>query len=368
MSATRLHWICWQPTPYNDYLFRSVAADPQIDLTVHFMESAVPSHPWKSQLACGFKSRTYKRLLGLDCHLLRLAALDEKSFFIIGSWHELTVISLINLLILYRRPFAVWTDTPNLDQKRNPVKAILRKIWLQRIFTHACYVMGTGISALSALEKMNCHRDKLVSFPYFIDLDSFTPISKPREKKVNGQIVFLSSGRLVNSHKGYDLALRALAIAKEKIVNQRFLYRIAGIGPDKETLESIAKEVSIFEDLEFVGWLEPEEILNFYRSGDVFLHPSPFDPYGNSVLEAMACGLPIIGSDRAGSVIDRIEHMKNGLVHRANDVEDLVNKIINILSDNEMIGRVGAEARRTAELWPVSRGIEIIKCMIENIP
>jgi glycosyltransferase involved in cell wall biosynthesis len=227
--------------------------------------------------------------------------------------------------------------------------------------------MGTGISALSALEKMNCHRDKLVSFPYFIDLDSFAPSSKPREKKVNGQIVFLSSGRLVNSHKGYDLALRALAITKEKIVNQRFLYRIAGSGPDKETLESIAKEVGLFEDLEFVGWLEPEEILNFYRSGDVFLHPSPFDPYGNSVLEAMACGLPIIGSDRAGSVIDRIEHMKNGLVHRANDVEDLVNKIINILSDNEMIRRVGAEARRTAELWPVSRGIEIIKCMIENI-
>jgi glycosyltransferase involved in cell wall biosynthesis len=366
MSATRLHWICWQPTPYNNYLFRSVAADPEIDLTVHFMESAVPSHPWKSQLACGFKSRTYKRLLGLDWHLLRLAVLDEKSFFIIGSWHELTVILLINLLILYRRPFAVWTDTPNLDQKRNPIKGILRKIWLQQIFTHACYLMGTGIPAISALEKMNCHRYKLVNFPYFIDLDFFTPISKPREKKVNDQIVFLSSGQLVNSHKGYDLALRALAITKEKIVNHRFLYRIAGIGPDKETLESIAKEVGLFEELEFVGWLEPGELLNFYRSGDVFLHPSPFDPYGNSVLEAMASGLPVIGSDKAGSVLDRIKHMENGLVHRANDIDDLADKIIYTLSHPETLCAMGAAARRTAEEWPISRAVQIIKSSLRE--
>jgi glycosyltransferase involved in cell wall biosynthesis len=218
-----------------------------------------------------------------------------------------------------------------------------------------------------ALERMNCDRYKLVNFPYFVDLDFFTPIDKSRNKRLNNRLIFLSSGRLVNSHKGYDLAIGALGIVKERMLNERFLYKVAGVGPDKGALESLAKEVGISENLELVGWLEPEALPNFYRAGDVFLHPAPFDPYGNSVLEAMACGVPVIGSDQVGSVIDRIRHMKNGIVHRAKDIEDLARKIIDILSCSETLGTLGAEARKTAELWPVSRGIETIKLMVANV-
>lgn len=363
----RLHWVCPQPTPYNDFLFRSLSADPAIDLTVHFMEPTLPSHPWKSQMALGFISRTYKRTFGIDWHLLHLAARDKKSFFIIGGWHEPTVISLINLLISAHHPFAIWTDTPNLKQQRNPVKAWLRNIWLQRIFTHARYIMGTGGPALAALEEMNCHKDKLVNFPYFIDLDIFVPLTGSIKRDLNDRIIFLSSGRLVNSHKGYDLAIRALAIAKERAMNIHFLYKIAGVGPDKGALESLAKQVGILENMEFLGWLEPGFLPDFYRSGHIFLHPAQFDPYGNSVIEAMACGLPIIGSDRTGAIIDRIENMKNGLIHYSNDANDLAEKIMYMFSHVEKLNAMGKAARHTVELWPVSKGIEKIKFMIANL-
>jgi glycosyltransferase involved in cell wall biosynthesis len=369
MSLTRLphlQWICWQPTHYNDFLFRSLVNDPEMRLTVHFMKHTVPSHPWTSQMAHGFKSRTYRCIFGIDWHLLRLAVRDKHSFFILGGWHDPTIVAVINLLMVFRRPFAIWTDTPDVERYRTPVKAFLRDAWLQCLFKHARYVMGTGNPALVALRKMGCPQHKLVNFPFFVDLDFFVPDANVCHSSTDKHIVYLSAGRLVNAHKGYDLAIKALSILRARMPTRRFIYRIAGIGPDKEALESLARHVGISQYLEFVGWLEPAELPQFYRSGHVFLHPSHFDPYPNAVLEAMAAGLPVIGSDQAGSVVDRIEHMHNGMIHRADDVHDLAEKIFCVLSHIDNLYTLGKAARCTAELWPVSRGIEIIKSLIES--
>ena len=143
----KIDWICQQPTHYNNFLFRSLAQSPKIDLTVHFVESSLPSHPWRSNQIEGFPSRVYQRFLGLDFHLLRRALENEDSFFIIGGWNEPTIISLINLLIFWKRPYALWTDTPNLKARRGPLKAKLRRLWLERIFKNARSVLGTYLCA-----------------------------------------------------------------------------------------------------------------------------------------------------------------------------------------------------------------------------
>ena len=155
-----LQWLCWQPTHYNDFLFRSLASDPEIDLTVHFREQVLASHPWQSELASGFRSRLYQRRMGLDWKLLRLAIQDKRSFFIIGGWNEPTIILLINLLSARRRPFALWTDTPRVQPRQNLLFATLRRVWLSRIFQHATKVMGTGRVALAALSQAGMPGEK----------------------------------------------------------------------------------------------------------------------------------------------------------------------------------------------------------------
>ena len=80
----------------------------------------------------------------------------------------------------------------------------------------------------------------------------------------------------------------------------------------------------------------------------------------NAVLEGMAAGLAILGSDVSGSVKDRVSHGFNGFVHPAGNAEVLAEHIEFALTNPAKIAEMGRRARLTAEEWPVDRGVEIV--------
>lgn len=220
---------------------------------------------------------------------------------------------------------------------------------------------------MAAFSQMGCPEKKQVNFPCFIDVDSFSPKTAIGNAD-NDQITLLSSGRLINSIKGHDLALMAIAYVRDKIGLKihHLRYRLAGTGPDLESLRSLASTLGLADQVEFVGWLESNQLPDFYRSGQILIHPSHLEPYGNAVIEAMACGLVVIGSHVTGAVIDRISHGQNGLIHRAGDLENLAAQITFVLAYPEKVAPMGAQARITAEEWPVSRAVSIIKSMLQS--
>jgi glycosyltransferase involved in cell wall biosynthesis len=362
-----LHWLVANPNHIHDFLFRSLAADPEIDLQVHFCEPSASIYPWMTKMTHGFNSRTFHRTLGMDWHLLRQGVSGKRSFFVIAGWNEPTNITLIDLLSVRSCPFAIWTDTPQLNRPRSFLKEVLRSAWLKWIFGCAHYVMGTGKPALAALLQMGCPSGKLVNFPFAVDLEFFSPQST-RQRSENGPVTFLSCGRLLNSEKGHDQALKALARVRDllDLKPDQFRYRIAGTGPDQGVLSSLSRRLRLTDQVEFVGWLESSQLPAFYRSGQVLLHPSQLDPFPNAILEAMACGLAVIGSDAAGSAIDRIKPGENGLLHRAGDIDGLAKQIAFLIKHPEKIAKMGTKARSTAEEWPISRHIALIKGMLHN--
>jgi glycosyltransferase involved in cell wall biosynthesis len=361
-----LHWVCAHRTHYHNFFFNSLVKDRGLNLEVHFLDSLVSSHPWKEDLLSEYRWSECSFHLGIDWNLIKLALIEDKAFFIVGGWNNATSAVLLNILMKYERDFAIWTDTPNYEKKRGYGKGFVRERWLKRIFERASYVLGTGKPALMVLKRMGCPEEKLIDFPFWVDLDLFSPSKYFHKVNNNQNMCFLSSGRIVNAEKGFDIALRALAKLKDDRILNEFKYKIAGVGPDEWKLKSLSKELGIENNIELVGWLETGNLPNFYRSGDIFIHPSYFDPFPNAVLEAMSCGLVVIGSDRAGSVLDRIEHMNNGLVFRAGDVNDLSEKIKFLLGNPEKIEIFGIEARRRAEEWNVALGIETIKNMLRS--
>ena len=264
------------------------------------------------------------------------------------------------MLRLLPRSYGIWTDTPNLHRKRSLAKAWARDRWLRWIFAGATHLLATGTPGVNTLVQMGASQSRLVNFPFYIDLSAYKRENAEIEEK-DRIVRFLSVGRLDNFYKGHDLAIRALAKASTRC-STPFQYYIAGSGTDQERLRLLVKELDLEKTVQFVGWLEPDDLRCLYRASDVLIHPSPtHDPFPNAILEAMAASLVVLGSDMSGSAVDRIQHGINGFLHPAGDVHELSEQITFLLHDRDRIREIGRRARSTAEQWPLERAVTTIQ-------
>jgi glycosyltransferase involved in cell wall biosynthesis len=351
-----LHWVQDSPSPYNAALFRALAADPALDLTVHYIRGAAGDRPWQTPLTEGYRWRAF-RTGGADWALVRQAAADRHGYWLVSSWYEPTTQLLITSRLLRGLQCAIWTDTPNLGRQRHALKAALRGGWLRWVLRRADAVLGTGTPALDALRTMGAPPERLVNFPYFIDTDAYVSAAR----RPRAELTFISSGRL-HPDKGYDVALRALAQAYRGAATT-FRYRIAGVGPSHDELVTLARDLGIADQVEFLGWMEPAELARLLADADVLLHAACYEPYGVAVVEGLASGLAVIGSDATGAVLDRVRPGVNGLVHRSGDAAGLAREIIRVRDDPALRARLGAAARAEAEAWPLARAVTIVRSL-----
>ncbi len=361
----RLLWVCSTLPPYNGFLFRSLSAQPGIALQVVVNKMEDARHPWKKRLMRGFNARPIRQAAGIDWDLLREAVWSRNAMVVIAGWNVPAVILFASLLAVRRAAFVLWTYTPDVDAHRPPLKAALRARWLRWLFGRARAVMGTGAPALDALREMGCPAGKLLKFPFFVDLDNYhgSKAASPTEEIMR----FVSVGRIENAVKGHHLAVEALGRVSERTRRPDWKYTIAGDGPDAEELRALIASRGLEERIRVTGWLEPDEVGGVLRRSDVLIHPSLRDAYPAAVLEAMAAGLPVIGSDAAGSVLDRVVHMQNGWIHTAGDVSQLTEQIEWALQHRGEVTEMGGAARLTAEEWPISRAVGIISSMLSGL-
>lgn len=361
-ASRRLHWFSPHATPYHDYVFRRLAAEfPGFSVVYGAAQQA--SHPWKSDLGRGFPSRRSSPWLGIDWRSVRLPATDAGAFFMVVGWDTKTMWVLLALLRLLGRDYAIWTDTPEMNRRGPAWRERARAAYLRWIFGGARAVMGTGRPGVEALRRMGVPDAKLVAFPFFLDLDAFRRTSW--ERPAAAPVHFVSSGRVLNRLKGHDVAIRALARASAA-TGQPFRYTVAGTGPDIEALRALAAELGVAGSVDLRGWTEPDELRALMRSADALIHPSPVpDPFPNAVLEGMAAGMVVFGSDVSGSALDRIDRGENGFIHRAGDVEELAGQLALLLRDPGVAAKFGPRAAARAAEWPLERGVGTIRALFQ---
>jgi glycosyltransferase involved in cell wall biosynthesis len=108
-------------------------------------------------------------------------------------------------------------------------------------------------------------------------------------------VLFVSS---LWAYKNCDGLLRAWALARHELPGRQLA--VVGSGRDEKYLASLhelAAELGITDDVVFVGGVPLEETVNFYRAADLFVYPSLNETFGLPILEAMACGCPVVTSD-----------------------------------------------------------------------
>jgi glycosyltransferase involved in cell wall biosynthesis len=136
--------------------------------------------------------------------------------------------------------------------------------------------------------------------------------------------VFLAVGRLVPL-KGFDYLLRAWAgVAVE--VRDRHMLVLVGAGPEESALRRLADALGL-RHIVFAGAQSPRDLVNYYAAADVVVVPSLVDVWGLVVNEAMACGLPVLGSKYAGASQQLIRDDSVGELFDPLDVADFTAKL-----------------------------------------
>jgi len=180
--------------------------------------------------------------------------------------------------------------------------------------------------------------------PHGVDLGSFTP--QPRHP--DGRVELLAVGRLVPK-KGFDVLIDAV-----RRLDFDWRLRIVGDGPLLLQLHDAARANADADRIEFLGARTHAQLPELYHDADIVAVPSVIDAHGdrdglpNVVLEAMACGLAIVGSDVA-AIPTAIEHRVTGLLVDPGDVYGLANALNELAKDADLRATLGTAARAAAE-------------------
>ncbi|RDZ44869.1 glycosyltransferase family 1 protein [Haloferax sp. Atlit-10N] len=161
--------------------------------------------------------------------------------------------------------------------------------------------------------------------PHGVDTDWFYPRDEQHPAVDPDKTTLLYVGRL-GARKGLRLGLQAVAQVNDP--NLEFL--IAGTGRHEERLRDLAAELGIENRIRFLGYVADEELPKLYSSADVFILPSRYEGFGLVLLEAVACGTPVIGVD-AGGIPTAVQE-DSGIVARR-DVGSVARAITALCSD-----------------------------------
>ena len=254
--------------------------------------------------------------------------------------HDPTLIALL-VKMLTSIPFSFTAHARDLVQ-------IGQQALIERIAEASVVVTCSDVN----MEYVNEHvpaplRDKIRLIHHGVNLEGFQPV--PREHSPDESPLILSVGRLVEK-KGFPDLVRACARLKQ--AGRRFRCVIYGEGPLSDELTQLIHSLGLAAEVTLAGACSQQELIPIFQHADVFAL-TPFvaadgdrDGIPNVLVEAMACGLPVVSTNVAG-IPELVRHDENGLLVMPHDVDGLAVALAALLDDQEQRKRLGAEARRT---------------------
>jgi len=217
----------------------------------------------------------------------------------------------------------------------------------QEMLNHVRQVFVRSESLGRAIADLNCEKEKIKVMRTGIPLERFP--YRPRSAPEKSAWRLLQAGRLIEK-KGIATSLRAFARFSESFPEATMV--VAGEGPLLDELEDLADSLRIHDRVSFPGFVNQDRLRDLFYGSHIFLHPSQLGSDGNqegvpnSMLEAMATGLPVFATSHGG-IPEAIENGVSGVLVAERDHEALANVLLKAAKNPEVLaqfGRAGAEA------------------------
>ncbi|GAA0533761.1 glycosyltransferase [Chitinophaga japonensis] len=277
--------------------------------------------------------------------------------------HFASSYGLIGALVGFK-PFvlSVWGS----DVYDFPIKSLLHRYILKFNLSKATLVLST--SHVMADETRRYTQKGIDITPFGVDTNVFKP---EYDQKADSKGFVIGIAKTLEEKYGVEYLLRGYAKFREVYANQNsdIQLKIAGEGILKESLVKLADELGIAGHTTFLGKLKHSDIVGFYNSLNIAVFPSILDSesFGVAVIEANACGIPVIVSDVAGFK-EVVMHEKNGIIVERKNADAIYEAIERLYLDKtirEKMGNFGRELVKEKYEW--NKNVEYVISIYNNI-
>jgi D-inositol-3-phosphate glycosyltransferase len=293
---------------------------------------------------------------------------ERRDYAVLHSHYWLSGVAALELAARWRRPViqmfhtlgALKNAVARSEAEREPEARVAAE---QRIVAAADRIVAANPVERAHLGwYYGADVERVRVIPCGVDLDLFQPADPGAARArlgLRAQHVLLFVGRLAPI-KGLETLLRALAAAKANGLGGSDV-RLVVVGGDKDerwdrertALRELAAALGVGRWVDFRGPQPQATLPDYYAAADLCVMPSLYESFGMVALEAMACGVPVIGS-RVGGLTETVQDDVTGVLVPEGDTAALAAAIAGLLPDRERRRRLGAEAVERAKRfgWP----------------
>ena len=340
----KIGFLVGHPTQFEGPFFQYAARDPNHDVRVIYSEPDCLQElfdpelgtkvSWGIDLLGGYSYELMPKQARMRWLLKDISA-QKYDLLIINGYSRSEYLLAAVLAKLKGTPAALRMDSVafgNTSAARRVAKK-LGFVALKRLFRH---FFAIGSLTVEYLEHYGVGRDRISVFSYVVDADYFREkscLSSEAKKSIRerygidaGSRIILSVTKFNQRESPWDL-MKAYCSMPD---NNSYLLLI-GDGEQRAALEEYARGQRN-RHIVFAGYVPYQELPSLYGIADVFVHAVGNEPWGVSVNEALACGLPVVASSTVGAAYDLISNRANGAIYEAGNPNDLRDKLSQILS------------------------------------
>lgn len=285
-----------------------------------------------------------------DIYKKEIKKLQSYDIVLFYDYSSFISIKLIVKCILKKIPYLINCD--GTVEIKKSVKGIIKRFLIK----NSAGLLANGKSAEKYFLAYGADKNKIFkhNFSSLHKSDIIKQIPSEKEKKklksdlgLDYDRVFFSVGSFIY-RKGYDLLLNALL----KVNNDRIGFVIIGGGEEKENYLKFIEDNNL-KNIQFLDFMNKEELKKYYDASDVFIFPTREDIWGLVINEAMSRGLPIVSSNKCVAAVELVDR-KNGDIFKSNAVDELaiiLNKYFKMSS--EKLCKMGHESLKKIQNYTI---------------
>jgi len=332
-------------SPYQVEFLNTVAERSDCDLSVVYLTSRDHSRLWS------LPDIRHRHVILSDHPEAKPTAMEwilEADVTVFNYYTHAFAIWAMYRRVATRRPWVFWGERPGALHL-GFIGTLARNLLLYPLSMNRVPIWGVGQFAIQGYAEEFGSDRPFTNLPYFSDLKRFQHLDRTPE---SGVVRFLYCGSL-SKRKGTDLLATAFLRLATEFAHIRLI--LVGVGPLETQLKAKLQPVS--DQVEFVGFVDWDDLPKAYQLGDVFCFPSRYDGWGLALLEAMAAGLPVISTNLTGAALEYIEPGVNGWIVAAEDDEALYQAMRGALS--APIQKMGQRASQSVIAHTLENGSKL---------